>query len=214
MMMGTGLAISIQKSWVQDMGSETARLAPQGALRALIGWSSPADSCDDPVPKGIARLISRALLKSGRLAFRLDGSPEKMSKGDQFFPERDAGSFAGFRRFLLRPEIGFGVLTTSNEMSASLLFEFGGWTEALQAVLVFSPEATDISGLLGPLQSCLDWRRKPLPSPAVALFGPGHDGSFGIIAAQHQGYLNDIINNLHLCATEAGIQVEQGPSIF
>jgi hypothetical protein len=63
-----------------------------------------------------------------------------------------------------------------------------GWSYAVQAAVVFDPDA-DLLPILGALRQGLDWRQRPLPDSARLLFGPGHDGDFAVIASADDVWL-------------------------
>ena len=193
-----------------SMGQEAARLTPVGCARAVIDWSLPQDDTDDPMPPGVALVLCRTLLASGRIAFRCDAAPAELAQGDRYLPEPAPSALAGIKRFLLQPDVRFGTLVTSDERSALALFGFGGWTVALQAALVIDQDAGEPPEAVHRLQRLLDWRDYEFPPYVKALFGSGHDGGFSVLSCAHEERMLAMLSDLRRFAMESGIAIEPG----
>jgi hypothetical protein len=77
----------------------------------------------------------------------------------------------------------FGVIATRDATVAPALFEWAGWDFGAQAVLVHGPEPGDATRAAAALRHGMDWRGTSLPAGTRLLFGGGHDGAFGLVAA-------------------------------
>lgn len=160
-------------------GAEAARICPLNAVSALLDWPLPPDDFDDAILPDAAVALSTALAACGRVAFRYD---DPLAGAEMFLPPQKRSIIAwGLGLAGFGPDI-FGIAVASEPAIVAALFAYGGWSHAIQAALVFDP-AADPAPVLAGLRQGLDWRRRALPAGARLLFGPGHDGAFGVIAA-------------------------------
>jgi hypothetical protein len=175
--------ITIVRGYPGGMGHEVERLVAAGAACAVVAWPAPPPDSDDALPEPAAEVLCRALLAIGRLAFRWDAMPESLDKA-RFFPAPRRSPLECLASWIMPSDdaVLFGVMTTGDPAVASRLFTYGGWTAAVQAVLAYDPGA-DSGPIVAALQRGLDWRGRRLPAGARLLFGPGHDGAFGLVAA-------------------------------
>lgn len=194
------------------MGIEAEALAPIGASCAVIKWPLPPPDADGGITTEAADTLCAALLCAGSLAFRWDDEMPPPSDGNtRYFPaptqSRSPRSWLGHLRDALRlldipPVEGmpYSVLTTSEPAAARLLFTHTGWTLSEQIVLAYSPALRDPTTIVQPLQQDRDWRRNRLPLGARLLFGLGHDGAFGVIAAADASTLQRFLIDLGIQA--------------
>ena len=166
----------------RERGIEAARLIPTHASCALIDWPIPPEDCETALLPETARTLARALAACGHVAFRADDpdpaflhyQPPSPSPGGRLLEEVRGLFGAGTDR----P----GLAVAATPEGVARLFDFGGWSYAVQAAIVFDP-AADPAPILAALGDSLDWRARPLSAPARLLFGPGHDGAFAVVAA-------------------------------
>lgn len=203
--------IHVQKEWAEDMGFEASRLVPLGAAKAVVCWSLPDGSTDGEIGQDVAEVLRRALLSSGRLAFRVDDAPSPPEASDEYHPEPARHKLLAILELFIPSKPRFAVLVTSSLQSSEKIFSYEGWIAAMQAVLVFDEADTDIAPMLEPLQARLDWRGQRLPGSAYALFGSDHDGSFGVLSALNETRLNKIIDDIVSIGGSADIDVRYGP---
>ncbi len=170
---------------VPPRGTEAARLEPLRTVRATVDWPLPPEDSEDTVRPDVVSALSSALVACGKVAFRYDGP---LAGAETSIPPAPR-SIAN--RLLDIAGLGgnaFGVAVASDPAVAAALFAYGGWSYALQSVLVFDPEA-DPAPILDVLRQDLDWRGRALPDGVRLLFGPGHDGDFAVIAAIDPSWL-------------------------
>ena len=139
--------------------------------------------------------LCRALLRSGHVAFRWEGSAPPA--GATLYPEPARPWVSAVLVRLLRSDASatFNVVTTGDESVARNIFEWGGWRVALQAVLAYDP-AHDATRIVQAVQQGLDWQRRALPPGCRLLFGPGHDGGFAVVAGASLDLLDRFIADL------------------
>lgn len=182
--------ITIVRRSPAGMGHEVERLVAIGAVCAVVEWPAPPPESDEPLPAPAAEALCRTLLAIGRLAFRWDTMPGSVGEACFFpAPRRSPLERLADRIVPKDGSVLFGVMTTADLAVASRLFSYGGWTEAVQAVLAYDP-AAESGPIIEALQRGLDWRGRTLPAGARLLFGPGHDGAFALVAAADAATLN------------------------
>ncbi len=175
------LDIEITDGLGSHLGREAALLHAVGTACMTLDWPLPPDDADgELLPEVVARL-SRALAACGHVAFRHDEQP---AAALSFHPPRRPAA-ARLRDALLAP-LGlanppFALAIAARPAGVAELFAYGGWSFAVQAALVFDPDA-DPAPILAALRHHGDWRRRPLPPGARLLFAPGHDGAFAVAA--------------------------------
>ena len=185
---------------------EIARLIPAGSPWAFIEWPLPPDGGESPILRATADMLCRALLRSGRLAFRWDDDEQAPDGEQRFFPKPARpilGRLTGGVLPLGHDDDAFGVLTTEDPDVAAALFAWSGWIWAGQAVIVFDPALEDARSVITAVRHGLDWRRRPWPSGARLLFGPGHDGAFAAVAGVDAQALERFVDDLRNCADGA-----------
>lgn len=197
------------------LGAEAEQLVPLGASCAVLAWPMAAEDSDahEAIAQAAVDALHAALLRTGALAFRWDdSSPPPKGKDTRYFPEpRQAGPPPGapqswlthlrdVLRLSTRPLVGmtFSVLTTSDPVTARLLFAHEGWSLAEQAVIAYDPSTSDLMPIVQVLQHGLDWRRYRLPPGARLLLGLGHDGAFGVVAAAAPEILKAFLDDLEV----------------
>ena len=207
----TSPTIFVETDWPGERGHEAARLCAKGFVHTIINWSLATGESASPMPPGVAEVLCRTLLASGRLAFRLDAAPQVIGIGDRFIPEPMGNALGSLKRFFLHLEVRFGVLLTSDPRSAAEMFDFAGWTYAEQAALVLDPDVEASPEIIGHLQRSLDWKDFSLPSNVGAVFGAGHDGAFSVLSCRDEALRSAMLADLKRFADEANIRLESGP---
>lgn len=166
-------------------GMEAARLEPLRTVRATVDWPLPPEDSEDTVRPDIVAALCRALAACGKVAFRCD---EPLAGAETSIPPTprsvvnrllDIAGFGGD---------AFGLVVASEPTIVAALFAYGGWSYALQSVLVFDPDI-NASPILEAVRQEPDWRGRTLPDGVRLLFGPGHDGDFAVIAATDESWL-------------------------
>ena len=168
---------------VPARGTEDARLEPLRTVRATVDWPLPPEDSEDTVPPDVVATLSRALAACGKVAFRYD---EPLTGAEMSIPPAPRSAV---NRFLNMAGLGRDSFGLVEPTVVAALFAYGGWSYALQSVLVFDPDI-DASPILDLLRQDLDWRGRTLPDGVRLLFGPGHDGDFAVIAATDQSWLD------------------------
>lgn len=191
------LTISDDPALVQDH-PEVQRLIPTGSDWAVIDWPLPPDELDTAILPPTAHAICTALLGCGTLALRWFqdettplGQHEIIAAPERTLIQRVASS-------LLTPGNlhQVDVLATTDILSATALFAWGGWTLGAQAALVFDPEIADLDAVAAQLRHGLDWRRQEWLPGVKLLFGSGHDGGCAVIAANRKTDLTQVLSLL------------------
>jgi hypothetical protein len=177
--------IQIVEGVAVDRGVETARLLPRNAVCATVDWPLPPDDNDGTILPGIVAALSKALAACGKVAFRYD---DPVEGAERFDPPAKATLKTRLLDLAGLGEDSFGLVVASDPAVIAAMFAYGGWSYAVQAALVFDPEANPLP-ILDALRQGLDWRQRPLPDGARLLFGPGHDGDFAVIAAANDVWL-------------------------
>lgn len=177
--------IRIAEGVAAERGAEAARLMPAGAICATVDWPSPAEECDEMIRPDVVAALSTALAACGSVAFRYDDPlpgaelrqpPAPRSVKDRLLDLAGVG------------DDSFGLVVASDPLAVAALFAYDGWSFAAQSALVFD-HAADLWLILDALRLGLDWRGRALPDGARLLFGAGHDGDFGVVAARDRAWL-------------------------
>jgi hypothetical protein len=195
----------------QQAGVEIARLVPPGAHCALLNWPQPADDDAESVPAPIVAALCAALSAAlgaaaagGGLAFRWHDQ-QPLPAGAPTYHPAPRRSLADWLLGWAWPNRAarFGVIVTSDATVAPALFEWIGWDFGAQMVLVHGAEPGDAARAVAALQRGQDWRRAALPQGTRLLFGGGHDGAFGLVAARDA-------DALHQFCAAAGAAIDGG----
>ncbi len=151
---------------------------------ATVDWPLDQGEGEGTISASVVYALSSALASCGYVAFRYD---EPLDGAVLYLrpPSRTLVSWlrykAGFGETL------FGVVEAADHDVIAALFDFG-WTYAMQAALVFEPNA-DRANIFNALRCGLNWRDRPIPAGARLLFGPGHDGGFAVVATSEPTWL-------------------------
>jgi hypothetical protein len=168
-----------------DRGVQAARLAPRHAICATVDWPLPPDDSDGTMLPHVIAALSQALAACGKVAFWHDGP---LAGAERYDPPARATLKTRLLGLAGLGDDSCGIAVASDPAVIAAMFAYGGWSFAMQAALVFDPEADPLP-ILGALRQGLDWRQRPLPAGARLLFGAGHDGDFAIMAAADDVWL-------------------------